>query len=121
MKREISFTNGIIHLYVTPPSTKSQMVMCLELPNIVGNFPFLGPTQIHHYFKLYIIFESFRRTEAVYHDLTFIDHMKWAFPLIGLHVNMKQRLVETTGPISLHCTHYTQFGRIPPPDVTNSN
>ena len=55
MEREISFTNGIIHLYVTPPSIKSQMVICLELSNIVGNFLFLGHTPIHHYFKLYLI------------------------------------------------------------------
>lgn len=69
MEREISFTNGIIHLYVTPPSIKSQMVMSLELPNNVGNFLFLGHTQIHHFSKLYIIFESFTRTEAVYRNI----------------------------------------------------
>lgn len=68
MEREISFTNGIIHLYVTPPSIKSQMVMSLELPNNVGNFLFLGHTQIHHFSKLYIIFESFTKIEAVYHN-----------------------------------------------------
>lgn len=84
MEREISFTNGIIHLYVTPLSIKSQMVMYLKLPNIVGNFHFLGHTQIHPYSKLCIIFESFIRTEVVYHnDLTFTDLMKWAFPLLG--------------------------------------
>lgn len=68
MEREISFTNGIIHLYVTPPSIKSQMVMSLELPNNAGNFLFLGHTQIHHFSKLYIIFESFTKIEAVYHN-----------------------------------------------------
>lgn len=81
MEKEISFINGIIHLYVTTPSAKSQMVMYFELPNIVGNFLFLGHTQIHHYSKLHIIFESFTRIEAVYHnDLTFTAHMKQAFP-----------------------------------------
>ena len=84
MEREISFTNGIIHLYVTPPSIKSQMVVCLELTNIVGNFLFLGHTPIHQYSKLYLIFESFTRTETVYQsDLTCIDHMKWAFASLG--------------------------------------
>lgn len=77
MEREISFTNGIIHLYVTHPPIKSQMVMYLELPNIIGNFLFLGHTQIHHYSRLYITFESFTTTEGVYHkDLTFTDHTK---------------------------------------------
>lgn len=95
MEREISFTNGIIHLYVTPPSIKSQMVMYLKLPNNVVNFLFLGHTQIHHYYKLCIIFETFTRTEAVHHnDLTFTDHMKWAFPLLGSNMNMKQDLLK---------------------------
>lgn len=47
----------------------------LELPNIIGNFLFLGHTQIHHYSQLCLLLESLIIAKAVSHnDLKLTDH-----------------------------------------------
>lgn len=122
MEREISFTNSIIHLYVTPPSIKSQMVMYFELPNIVGNFLFLGHTQIHHYSKLYIILKSFTRTKAVYHKRFNIywPH-EMGFSGIQLYMDVKPKTCWNVLALYVCSVCITQFGGIPWLDLTNSN
>lgn len=53
----------------------------LELPNIIGNFLFLGHTQIHHHSQLYLLSESLTIAKAVFHkDLKLTDHMTRPFP-----------------------------------------
>lgn len=48
----------------------------LELPNIIGNFLFLGHTQIHHHSQLCLLLESLIIAKAVSHnDLKLPDHM----------------------------------------------
>lgn len=48
----------------------------LEFPNIIGNFLFLGHTQIHHHSQLHLLLESLIIAKAVFHnDLKLTDHM----------------------------------------------